>query len=141
MAYKRVKPVTQNFGFHLKVKNMQFKEDQPQSRLNQKWILIPGLFGSIHLAQMEAERLYPGIKNHIEGARVNISISPEILAEMKDTTQKLGKRMVKKPESTPVGGLKKNPTPMKKRVVEVIKRSFRNKKSDSSDTVKGLKQP
>jgi hypothetical protein len=134
-------PVTKNFGFHLKVKNIQFKADQPQSRLNQKWILIPGLFESIALAQMASERLYPGVKNHIEGARVNISISPEILAEMKDNTQKLGKRMVKKPETTPVGGLKKNPTPMKKRVVEVIKRTFRNKKSDSSDTVKGLKNP
>ena|ERR1700676_5552612 len=127
---KRIKPVTQNFGFHLKIKNLQFREDQSQDRLNQKWILVPGLFGSIQQAQMFADAKYPGVKNHIEGARVNISIAPEILAELKEAGPKLGKRMVKK-EAVPVGGLKKNPTPLKKKVVEVIKRTFRKPKADA----------
>lgn len=134
------KPVTQNFGFHLKIYNVHFKPELPPERTNQKWILIPGLFGSVDQAQMHAERTHPGVKNHIEGARVNISIDPAVLAELKATDKPVGKRMVKK-ESAGIGGLKKNTPKPTKKVVEVIKRTFRHKNADSPSTVKGLKQP
>lgn len=125
---KKNKPITKSFGFHLKVANPQFKPELPISRNNPKWFLAPGLFESPYQANNYADRNYGvGSKRHIQGARVNIAMDPEVLAEIKaaQRDQQGGKRILLKQapkESAPAGGFKKNPTPMKRKVVEVIKK-------------------
>ena len=127
-GHKKNKPITKNFGFHLKVYNSQFKEELPVSRTNPKWFVVLGIFHSKYEADVYADKNYGvGTKRHIEGSRVNIAMDPEVLAEIKaaQRDQQGGKRIVLKQapkESAPAGGFKKNPTPIKRKVVEVIKK-------------------